>query len=132
MTEPAQPSASGPAQPRDHDITVFGVTGFVGRLVAAHLAEHADQPVRVAVAARDRLVGAAADRPIVIADAADGQSLREMAEGTRVVLTTVGPYARYGLPLVGACAAAGTDYVDLTGEVLFARASADAHHDEAV
>lgn len=141
MTEPAQPSASGPAPRRDHDITVFGVTGFVGRLVAAHLAAHADPQLRIALAgrdrarveaARDRLGEVAADWPIVIADAADGQSLREMAETTRVLITTVGPYARYGLPLVGACAAAGTDYVDLTGEVLFARASADAHHDQAV
>ena len=64
--------------------------------------------------------------PLIVADSADPEALAELAARTRVVATTVGPYLRYGLPLAKACAAAGTHYADLTGEVLFVRASADA------
>ena len=125
---------------RDLDIVVFGATGFVGRLIAAHLARHAPQEVRVALAGRSQerleevragLPPRAADWPLLLADSADLPSLRALAERTRVVLTTVGPYARHGLPLVRACAEAGTDYVDLTGESLFARTSADEYHEVA-
>src|SRR6202012_5400127 len=63
--------------------------------------------------------GRLADLPLLHADSGDPASLREVAEATRVVITTVGPYIRYGEPLVAACAAAGTDYVDLTGEPEF-------------
>ena len=55
-----------------------------------------------------------------------------MAQRTQVVLTTVGPYARYGLPLVAACAEAGTDYADLTGELMYVRDSIDLYHKQAV
>src|SRR5699024_43510 len=61
----------------------------------------------------------------------DDASLDALAGAARVVISTVGPYARYGLPLVRACAEAGTDYVDLTGEVLFHRESIDRHHETA-
>jgi short subunit dehydrogenase-like uncharacterized protein len=126
---------------RDLDVVVFGATGFVGRLLAAHLAEHAPDGVRVGLAGRsaDRLATVRADLParakdwpLLVADAQDPTSLAELARGTRVVATTVGPYARYGLPLVEACAGAGTDYCDLTGEVLFVRQSIDRFHDLAV
>ncbi|WP_446664016.1 saccharopine dehydrogenase family protein [Flexivirga sp. B27] len=119
---------------REHDIVLFGATGFVGKLTAEHLARHTPDGVRIALAGRNRakletvrseLPGAAADWPVVIADSADAGSLKALAESTRVVITTVGPYAKYGLPLVEACANAGTDYVDLTGEVLFVRESID-------
>jgi trans enoyl reductase len=69
---------------------------------------------------------------VIVADAAQPSSLSAMATRTRVVLTTVGPYARYGLPLVAACAAAGTDYADLTGELLFARNAIDQYHKQAI
>jgi short subunit dehydrogenase-like uncharacterized protein len=117
---------------RELDITVFGATGFVGRLVAAYLAEHAPDGVRVGLAGRspDKLARVRADLPararewpLVVADSGDGESLAAMARGTRVVATTVGPYRREGLSLVEACADAGTDYADLTGEVLFVRES---------
>lgn len=123
---------------RDLDVVVFGATGFVGRLIAAHLARHAPAEVRIGLAGRseERLVDArrelptrAADWPLVVADSSDPSSLSALAGRARVVLTTVGPYARHGLPLVGACAEAGTDYVDLTGETLFVRASADQFHE---
>ncbi len=123
---------SAPA--RDHDVVLFGASGFVGRLTAEYLAEHAPDGVRIALAGRSReklertraqLGVRAADWPIVVADSGDEAALAELAGSTRVVATTVGPYMRYGLPLVAACAAAGTHYADLTGEVLFMRRSID-------
>lgn len=125
---------------RTYDLVVFGATGFVGRLVAEHLAAHAPTAVRIALAGRSRrrlaavraALGAAADWPLIVVDATDAVAVREMAADTRVVATTVGPYERSGMPLVAACARAGTDYVDLTGEVLFVRDSADRHHTSAV
>lgn len=125
---------------RDHDVVLFGATGFVGRLVAEHVALHAPDGLRVALAGRSmgrleavraELPAAAADWPLLSADAAVPASLREMAGAAHVVATTVGPYARHGLPVVEACAAAGTDYADLTGEVLFVRESSDRFHDVA-
>jgi short subunit dehydrogenase-like uncharacterized protein len=123
---------------RDLDIVVFGATGFVGRLVAEHLAEHAPDEVRIGLAGRsgerladvrDGLGAAAAGWPLIEADAHDDESMATLAATTRVVATTVGPYQRYGLPLVEACAAAGTHYADLTGETLFVRDSAESFHD---
>jgi short subunit dehydrogenase-like uncharacterized protein len=82
-------------------------------------------------AVRDTLGESAQDWPVLSADAASPSTLDEMAARTRVVITTVGPYTRYGLPLVAACAAAGTDYADLTGEAMFVRESIDLHHKQA-
>lgn len=122
---------------RPFDVVVHGASGFVGRLLAAHLAAHAPDGMRIALSGRsaERLTAvrvglgpAAADWPVVVADAHDDAALADLAGRTRVVATTVGPYSRHGLPLVAACADAGTDYVDLTGEVLFVRRSIDGHH----
>ena len=132
--------ASDPAS-RPYDLVLFGATGFVGRLTARHLAAHAEGPTRIALAGRsmsrlaevrDDLGGAAADWPLIVADSNDADSLVELAQQTTVVATTVGPYAKWGLPLVEACAEAGTHYADLTGEVLFVRDSIDRFHDAAV
>jgi short subunit dehydrogenase-like uncharacterized protein len=118
------------ASERTYDLVVFGATGFVGRLLAGYLAEHAPSGTRMALAGRSRtrseevragLPPAARDWEIVEADTGDPASLAALAASTRVLATTVGPYARYGLPVVEACARAGTDYADLTGEVLFVR-----------
>jgi short subunit dehydrogenase-like uncharacterized protein len=125
---------------RELDLVLYGATGFVGRLLADYLARTCPDGVRIALAGRSRtklealrttLGPRAADWPILIADAQDPLALVELAARTRVVATTVGPYAKYGAELVNACVAAGTDYVDLTGEVLFARDSIDAHHEKA-
>jgi short subunit dehydrogenase-like uncharacterized protein len=118
---------------RTSDLAIFGATGFVGRLLAGYLAEHAPAGTRIALAGRSRerllevragLPPAARDWPVVEADSEDPESLAALAGQTRVLATTVGPYARYGLPVVEACAAAGTHYADLTGEVLFVRDAA--------
>lgn len=124
---------------RDLDLVVFGASGFVGRLVAGQVAEYLDgrlaEPgpntgVRVGLAGRSRerltavraeLGPAAADWTLVVADVDDPESVREMAGRTRVLASTVGPYHRYGRAVVGACAEAGTHYLDLAGEVLFVR-----------
>ncbi len=128
---------------REHDVVVFGATGFTGDLTAEYLAAHADEGTRWAIAGRSPaklehlragLTGinsACADLPIVQADVADAASLRELAESSKVVITTVGPYINYGEPLVAACAAAGTDYVDLTGEPEFVDLMWLRHHAEA-
>jgi short subunit dehydrogenase-like uncharacterized protein len=116
---------------RDHDVVLFGATGFTGALTAEYLAEHAPPGCRWALAGRDngklkalrdRLTAinpALADLPLLHADVTDAESLRTVAESTRVLITTVGPYLQYGEPLVAACAKAGTDYLDLTGEPEF-------------
>lgn len=120
---------------REFDLVLFGASSFVGELTAAHLAESAPPGLRVALAGRSRkklertrsgLAGTAREWPIVLADSNDDESLAAMAGSTRVVVTTVGPYVKYGLPLVLACAGAGTDYADLTGEPPFMRRSIDA------
>ncbi len=119
---------------RPLDLAIYGATGFVGRLLAAYLAEHAPAGTRIALAGRSEerllevraaLPAAAHDWPVVEADSTDPGSLAALAGQTRVLATTVGPYARYGLPVVEACAAAGTHYADLTGEVLFVREAID-------
>jgi short subunit dehydrogenase-like uncharacterized protein len=126
---------------RDLDVVLYGATGFVGRLVAEHLAAHAPSGVRVGLAGRspDRLRALrsllgpdAASWPLITADAADAGALAALAAAGRVVVTTVGPYQRYGEGLVAACADAGTHYCDLTGEVLFVRRTIDRHHQRAV
>ena len=119
---------------REHDIVLHGATGFVGALVAAYLAGAAHADVRIALSGRSReklertraeLPSSAQGWPLVVADAADPTALAALAASTRVVVSTVGPYATYGLPLVEACARAGTHYADLTGEVLFVREAID-------
>jgi short subunit dehydrogenase-like uncharacterized protein len=118
-------------QQRQYDIVIFGATGFTGGLTAEYLAHHAPASLRWALAGRNRgkleavrsrltaLRPTLKDLPLIEADVGAPPSLRAVAESTRVVITTVGPYLLHGEPLVAACAAAGTDYVDLTGEPEF-------------
>ncbi|HEX9358918.1 MAG TPA: saccharopine dehydrogenase NADP-binding domain-containing protein, partial [Streptosporangiaceae bacterium] len=125
---------------RELDVVVFGATGFIGRLVAGYLADHAPDGVRIGLAGRSaqrladlraRLGAAASAWPLLVADSADPAAVAAVARAARVVATTVGPYRRHGLRLVEACASAGTDYADLSGEVLFIRESIDRCHDVA-
>ena len=119
------------------DIVVYGATGFTGQLVAEYLAANyrGEGAPKWAMAGRslDKLasvrdaIGAPADTPLIVADAGDPASLKAMIEQTRSVLTTVGPYQLYGSELVAACAATGTDYLDLCGEPIWMRQMIDAH-----
>ncbi|GAA3616335.1 saccharopine dehydrogenase family protein [Microlunatus ginsengisoli] len=126
------------ATDRELDLVLVGATGFVGRLTAAELAEHAPAGLRIGLAGRsaDRLAAVRAELPeragdwrSIVVDTLDEAAVTALAERTRVVVSTVGPYLRYGLALVLACARAGTHYADLTGETLFVRRSIDAAHD---
>ncbi len=122
---------------REHDLILYGATGFTGRLVAEHLLANAPADLRWAMAGRslDKLKRVAdqvgADVPLVVADSQDAASLRSMAGSTTVVCTTVGPYATFGSDVVAACVEAGTDYCDLTGEVQWIRRMIDAHQHRA-
>ena len=117
---------------REHDIVVYGATGFVGVLTAKYLAEQAPPDVRIALGGRSQAklektrAELGVDWPLVVADSQDRDAVAALASSARVVATTVGPYFKYGKPLVEACAAAGTHYADLTGEVLFMRWAIDA------
>ncbi|WP_328323849.1 saccharopine dehydrogenase NADP-binding domain-containing protein [Kribbella sp. NBC_00382] len=110
---------------RKYDVVIFGATGFTGALTAQYLAKNAPAELKWALAGRNRTkleairskLGVEVD--LLIADVDDAASLREIAEAARIVVTTVGPYVRYGEPLVAACAEVGTDYLDLTGEPEF-------------
>ena len=133
-----------PSTARTYDLVLFGATGFAGELTAKYLAAHAPRDCRWALAGRnagklaavrEKLAAidpALADLDLITVDAADGRALRGIAEQTKVVITTVGPYVWHGEPLVAACAAAGTDYVDLTGEPEFVDTMFLRHHDAAV
>jgi short subunit dehydrogenase-like uncharacterized protein len=125
---------------RDLDLVLFGATGFTGGLTADYLAEHAPAGLRWALAGRSEeklkavrsrlaeIDPALADLELVTADAGDASALAAVAARTRLVITTVGPYQQFGEPLVAACARAGTDYVDLTGEPEFVDRMYIAHH----
>lgn len=132
------------ARDRDHDLILFGATGFTGRLVAEYLLRHAPPELRWALAGRSQakleavrrelaaLDARAGALPIVIADAHDEPALTALARTATAVCTTVGPYLAHGAALVAACVAAGTAYCDLTGEVPFVRQMIDRHHAAAV
>jgi short subunit dehydrogenase-like uncharacterized protein len=134
------PSRSG----RPYDVVLLGATGFTGGLTAERLAADGPDDLRWAIAGRDPakldrvregLAGlgkAGAAVETIAADVTDATSLRELAEQTAVVATTVGPFLEYGEPLVAACAEAGTDYADLTGEPEFVDRMWLAHHARAV
>lgn len=119
------------------DVVVYGASGFTGKLVAEYLAaRYKDSDLKWAMAgrSRDKLaavrdeIGAPKDTPLIEADASNPASLQALVRQTKCVLTTVGPYQLYGSDLVAACAASGTDYLDLCGEPAWMRQMIDAHH----
>ncbi len=127
---------------RELDLIVWGATGYTGRLVAEYLARRTRSGdaagLRWAVGGRDEarlrsmVEELGLDVPVAVSDALDPGSMLELARRTRAVLTTVGPYARFGDALVDACVEAGTHCCDLTGEVPWLRGVIDRHHDAAV
>jgi len=127
---------------RAYDVVVWGATGFTGKLVAEYLYENYADPDQLiwAIAGRNReklqavvadIAGDSAPPDIIVADSNDAASLHDLASQTRVVVTTVGPYALYGDMLVEACVNAGTDYCDLSGEVQWMRRIIDTHQSAA-
>lgn len=127
---------------REFDLVVYGASGFTGRLVVEYLLrQYAGGALKWAVAGRSRnkleavlseLGTNAATVPVLIADSSDADALGAIAERTRTVLTTVGPYAKYGSDLVAACVEHGTHYCDLAGEVQWMREMIDTHQERAV
>ncbi len=131
-----------PRESRKLDVVVWGATGFTGKLTAEYLTKQygVGRDVAWALGGRSRekleevrrdltaIDAAASELPLIVADARDPASLAEVVGSTRVVATTVGPYAIYGRELVAACAEHGTDYCDLTGETPFIRQMIDLHH----
>src|SRR5262245_57577463 len=114
---------------RSYDVVLYGAGGFTGRQTVAYFARHAPSRLRWAVAGRHRhrleaarsAAGpAAAHADVLLADSADPSSVDSVVARTRVLLTTAGPYALYGTPVVDACARFGTHYVDITGETAWA------------
>jgi len=133
--------------PRNYDVVLFGATGFTGGLTAEYLARHAPPKMlrtgRLAIAGRSRakleavrdhlasINPVCATLPLLVAEADDAQALSEIASRTKVIVTTIGPYLKYGEPLVKACAEAGTHYCDLTGEPEFVDAMWLKYHETA-
>jgi len=134
------------SQARSFDVVVWGATGFTGKLVAEYLLRQYGPggELRWAIAGRNpakleavrdalghELGFPVDDLPILTGDSDDEASLEALASSTRVMCTTVGPYAQYGTKLVAACARLGTHYCDLTGELPWVRSMIDAHEDQA-
>lgn len=124
---------------RTYDVVIWGATGFTGRLVAGYLAKRygVDKSLRWAIAGRNQgklddvkksLTVNADALPTIVADSFDGERLRAMTSQSSVVVSTVGPYAKYGSALVAACVDTGTDYCDLAGEAQWIREMIDMHH----
>jgi short subunit dehydrogenase-like uncharacterized protein len=129
---------------RDHDLVLWGATGYTGRLVAEYLARAPSaKGLRWAIGGRDRdklrrvREGLAGDGippdglPMVLADAHDEASLDRLTRGTRVICATVGPFALHGSALVAACVRNHTHYCDISGEIPWIRQSIDRHHETA-
>ncbi len=118
---------------REFDLVVFGATGFTGKLVADYIARATPQP-RWAIAGRnkDKLEALGLRVPVLVADALDAKAIAAIAQRTKVICTTAGPYAKYGNEIVAACAEYGTHYCDLAGEVQWMRRMIDAHHERAL
>ena len=125
---------------RDYDVVLYGASGFTGRQTVAYFAAHAPPSLRWAIAGRDgqRLqrvceqVGSPMRvEDVLVADSGDQAAVDAVVRRTRVLLTTAGPFSRYGTPVVDACARFGTHYVDITGETPWVRDLIDRYHDRA-
>jgi short subunit dehydrogenase-like uncharacterized protein len=126
----------------NYDVVVFGATSFVGQILTDYLLKTygTDKDLKWAIAGRSQskldalkadLGKAGTKLPVIVADAADETALKTMCDQTHVVISTVGPYALFGEPLVKVCAESGTDYCDLTGEVQWIRRMVDKYEDAA-
>ena len=130
-----------PQAPQGYDIVLYGATGFVGRQTVAYIAAHPhvqQSGLRWAIAGRNRDKLEALQRElkvpqagVLIADAHDTAALDTLARNARVVVSTAGPFALYGSPLVEACVRHGSHYVDITGETPWVKGLIERHHDAA-
>lgn len=124
-------------QSKQFDVVIYGATGFTGRLVAEYINKQygnsADLTWAMAGRSQDKLesvrdsMGFASDTPLVVANSDDQASMQKLVDSAKVIITTVGPYQKYGSDLVRLCANSGTDYVDLCGEPVWMRQMIDAH-----
>jgi short subunit dehydrogenase-like uncharacterized protein len=127
---------------RKYEIVVWGASGFTGKLVAEYLHGKygTEGDLRWAIAGRNReklesiragLGTSAGEIPVIVSDCFDGEAMNRLAQDSKVVLSTVGPYAKYGTPLVEACVSQGTHYCDLAGEVQWMRQMIDRFQSDA-
>lgn len=125
-----------------YDVVVFGATSFVGKILSRYLVDTFGTKGELKWAAAGRSLAKleklktalgrkATQMPLIVADSEDEASLAAMCAQTRVVVTTVGPYALFGEPLVKVCAESGTDYADLAGEVQWIRKMIERYEDKA-
>lgn len=124
---------------KQYDIIVYGATSFVGQILTRYMAQHlADKSQTWAIAGRNlaklqqvKKDSEAHDVDTIVADSSDSRSLEDMCKQAKVIISTVGPYALFGEPLIKACAESGTDYVDLTGEVQWIDRMLEKYEDKA-
>eukprot|EP01097_Dermamoeba_algensis_P006863 TRINITY_DN4280_c0_g1_i1.p1 TRINITY_DN4280_c0_g1~~TRINITY_DN4280_c0_g1_i1.p1 ORF type:complete len:447 (-),score=117.86 TRINITY_DN4280_c0_g1_i1:76-1374(-) len=128
---------------REFDVVVWGASGFTGKLVAEYLLQYYHDKIKFAIAGRDQKklqsvkdelakeLPRAKELSTLTASLDDDTSLVELAKKTTVLISTVGPYARYGTPVVRACVEAATNYVDITGEVQWSKKMAQLYHEKA-
>ena len=125
---------------REFDIIIWGASGFTGRLVAEYLFQNYNKDeLNWAIAGRDiyklnKIRDQYLDQniPIITADSFEEVSLVKMTERTKVICTTVGPYAKYGSQLVKSCVKSKTHYCDLAGEAQWIRKMIDTYHEAAI
>lgn len=126
---------------KEFDVILYGATGFTGKQTVQYFAEHVKDSLHWAIAGRNLsklevlrqgLGEKFKDLPIVVADSQNEEAVEEMVANTRVILTTAGPFAKYGKPIVKACVKYSTDYVDITGETPFVKYLVDTYHEEAL
>ncbi|RKP15116.1 Saccharopine dehydrogenase-domain-containing protein, partial [Piptocephalis cylindrospora] len=126
------------------DLLVWGATGFTGKYVAEYLAQHAPLNLKWAIGGRNeaKLQGVrqkiidinphwSSRMGLLVADGQDAEGLARVVSQTKVVVSTVGPYMKYGRLLVRVCIEQETDYADITGEPHFISRIIQDHHDQA-
>jgi short subunit dehydrogenase-like uncharacterized protein len=123
-----------PLNDRKYDLVLYGASGFTGRQTVQYCKQFAPPGLRWAIAGRSRskldsVKPASVD--VIVADAQDDTALDALAQHTRVVASTAGPFSLYGSRLVEACVRNRTHYCDITGETPWIRGLIDRHHAQA-
>jgi len=122
---------------KDLDIVLYGSTGFTGQLCVKYFAENAGANIRWAIAGRNEvklrgiIKALKLEVEVIVADGNDAEALDNLTQRTKVVLSTAGPFHRYGSKLVASCVKNSTHYTDITGENFWVREMIDKHHEEA-